>query len=80
MKILIILMDIVNSISNDSRCILTVGFYEECTNFKLKFLKDKIAVCTTQEVTVDPFSIISIPLMIGLNSTTEMNFEQAADL
>ena len=52
----------------------------ECNNFKLRFLEDKVAVCTSQDVTVAPFSIISVPLMIGLNSTSEIYFEQCEDL
>ena len=80
MKMLIILMDIVNSVTNESRCILKVGFYEDCTNFKLRFLEDKIAVCTSREVTVQPFSIISIPLMVGMTCTSEIYFEQETSL
>ena len=80
MKMLIILMDIVNSVSNENRSILKVGFYEENDNFKLQFLEDKIAVTTTQEIEVEPFSIISVPLKIGLNSTNEMHFEQEGKL
>ena len=67
MKMLIILMDIVNSVSNESRCILKVGFYEDCKNFKLIFLDDKIAVCTTQDIIIEPFSIVSYISWIELH-------------
>ena len=80
MKMVIILMDILATTSKNSRCILKIGYYVECQNFTLKFLDDKIAVCSNKDVTVEPFSIISIPLKIGLNSTSEIYFEQNTDL
>ena len=48
MKMVIILMDILATTSKNSRCILKIGYYVECQNFTLKFLDDKIAVCSNK--------------------------------